>query len=66
MPDDPGRPSEVASRMLQLLNAFLAVQALHVAAALRIPDLLADGPATADRRSDPRDVCQIWFGVLSK
>lgn len=34
--------------MLQLLNAFLTVQTLHVAAALGIPDLLADAPATAD------------------
>ena len=48
MPNDPGRPSEAASRMLQLLNAFLTVQTLHVAAALGIPDLLADAPATAD------------------
>jgi hypothetical protein len=48
VPNDPSRSREVAPRMLQLLNAFLTVQALHVAAALRIPDLLADGPATAD------------------
>ncbi len=48
MPNDPGRPGEPASRMLQLLNAFLTVQALHVAAALGIPDLLADAPATLD------------------
>jgi len=34
--------------MLQLLNAFLTVQTLHVAAALGIPDLLADAPATVD------------------
>ncbi len=34
--------------MLQLLNAFLTVQTLHVAATLGIPDLLADAPATAD------------------
>lgn len=34
--------------MLQLLNAFLTVQTLHVAAALGIPDLLANAPATVD------------------
>jgi hypothetical protein len=34
--------------MLQLLNAFLMVQTLHVAAALGIPDVLADAPATVD------------------
>ena len=49
MTDDPDRASEVVSRMLPaLLNAFLTVQALHVAPALGIPDLLADAPATAD------------------
>ena len=34
--------------MLQLLNAFLTVQALHVAAALGIADRLADGPVAVD------------------
>jgi SAM-dependent methyltransferase len=34
--------------MLGLLNAFLTVQALHVAAVLGIADLLAGGPATVD------------------
>jgi hypothetical protein len=34
--------------MLQLLNAFLTVQALHVVAALGIADRLAAGPATVD------------------
>ncbi len=45
---DPDPSSQVASRMLQLLNAFLAVQTLHVAAALSIPDRLASAPATVD------------------
>jgi hypothetical protein len=35
--------------MLQLLNGLFTVQALHVAATLGIPDLLASAPATADR-----------------
>lgn len=48
MANDPGRPGQAASQMLQLLNAFLTVQALHVAAALGIADGLADGPATVD------------------
>jgi DNA-binding transcriptional ArsR family regulator len=34
--------------MLQLLNACLTVQALHVVAALGIADRLAEGPATVD------------------
>jgi hypothetical protein len=34
--------------MLQLLNGFLTAQTLHVAAALGIPDLFADGPVTVD------------------
>jgi hypothetical protein len=34
--------------MLQLLNGFLTVQAIHAAAALGIADLLADGPRTGD------------------
>ena len=43
--NETDRPGEASSRMLQLLNAFLTVQALHVVAALGIADLLADGPA---------------------
>ena len=46
--DDSARPGEASSRMLQLLNAFLTVQALHVVAALGIPDRVADGPAALD------------------
>ena len=34
--------------MLQMLNAFLTIQALHVTASLGIPDQLADGPRTVD------------------
>jgi O-methyltransferase domain/Dimerisation domain len=48
MASEPGRPVEAPSRMLQLLNAFLTVQALHVAAALGIADLLADGSRTVE------------------
>ena len=44
----PVGPGEAPSRMLQLLNSFVTVQALHVAAALGISDLLADGPMTLD------------------
>jgi hypothetical protein len=43
--DDAGPPGEAVSRMLQLLNACLTAQALHVVAALGIADRLADGPA---------------------
>jgi DNA-binding transcriptional ArsR family regulator len=48
MGSDAGEEREAAARMLQLLDAFLTVQALHVAAALGIADRLADGPATVD------------------
>src|SRR5436309_5615339 len=48
MASDSSRPEDVASRMLQLLNGFLTVQALHAAAALGVADLLADGPADVD------------------
>lgn len=48
MATDPGRPGDASLRMLQLLNAFLTVQAIHVAAALNIADLLAARPATID------------------
>jgi hypothetical protein len=34
--------------MLQILNSFLTVQAVFVAAKLRVPDLLAESPRTAD------------------
>src|SRR5207237_9538515 len=46
--DDSARPGEASSRMLQMLNAFLTVQALHVVAALGIPDRVADQPAAVD------------------
>src|SRR5438132_5097360 len=46
--DDSVRPGEASSRMLQMLNAFLTVQALHVVATLGIPDRVADGPAAVD------------------
>jgi DNA-binding transcriptional ArsR family regulator len=48
MAHDLNRPGEAPSRMLQMLNSFLTVQSLHVAAALGIADLLADGPRSAD------------------
>src|SRR2546430_17599871 len=41
-------PNSASSQMLQMLNAFLTVQALHVAAALGIADRLADGPHSVD------------------
>lgn len=44
----PDKPGEEAAQMLSLLNAFLTVQALHVAASLGIPDRLAGGPSSAD------------------
>lgn len=46
MTKDPA-PGEASSSMLQLLNACLTSQALHVAAKLRLADLMADGPVTA-------------------
>ena len=42
---EPERPADASSHMLQLLNSFLTVQALHVVAALGIADVLANGPA---------------------
>lgn len=45
MTNDP-TPGETSTRMLQLLNASLTAQALHVAAKLRLADLLSDGPVT--------------------
>lgn len=41
-------PPPVSAQMLQILNSFLTVQALYVAAVLRVPDRLADSPRTAD------------------
>jgi hypothetical protein len=46
--EDADRPGESASRMLQLLNACLTAQALHVVAELGIADRMADGPAAID------------------
>ena len=38
----------LAAQMYDMLNAHMLVQALHVAASLRIADLLADGSSTVD------------------
>src|ERR671939_332663 len=48
MAKEPGLPGQASSRMLEMLNAFLTVQALHAAAALGIADRLAEGPATVE------------------
>jgi hypothetical protein len=48
MAQDLTRPGEASARVLQMLNSFLTVQALHVAAALGIADLLADAPRSVD------------------
>ena len=48
MAGDAGRLGESSSRMLQMLNSFLLVQGLHVAAALGIADRLADGAKGVD------------------
>jgi hypothetical protein len=45
---DSAPRAQVAPLVLQMLNGFLMAQALHVAAALRIPDLLAKGPRHVD------------------
>ncbi len=42
----PRPPAQASAQMLQMLNAFLTVQALHVAALLGIADLLASEPQT--------------------
>src|SRR6202521_393204 len=39
---------EASAEMLRMLNAFLTVQALHVAAFLGIADMLAAGPKSVD------------------
>lgn len=39
-----GEAGELTARMLHMLNAFLTVQSIHVAAALGIADHLLDGP----------------------
>jgi hypothetical protein len=45
----PGNPvAQPSAEMLKMLNAFLTVQALHVAAFLGIADMLAAGPKSLD------------------
>ena len=45
----PGTPAaQPSAEMLKMLNAFLTVQALHVAAFLGIADMLAAGPMSLD------------------
>ncbi len=40
----PSPPAQIPAQMLGMLNGFLTVQALHVAAVLGLADLLASGP----------------------
>lgn len=44
----PSPPAQAPAQMLGMLNGFLTVQALHVAAVLGLADLLASGPQSAD------------------
>jgi predicted transcriptional regulator len=46
MPSNPA--AQPSAEMLKMLNAFLTVQALHVAAFLGIADMLAAGPKSLD------------------
>jgi hypothetical protein len=39
---------EMGDRLRQLVNSYQITQAVHVAVTLRLPDLLAEGPRTAD------------------
>jgi hypothetical protein len=48
MPPEPSRPGEAPARMLQMLNGFLTVQAISVAAILGVADHLGDGPRSID------------------
>jgi O-methyltransferase len=48
MASDSGRTGEATAQMLQMLNAFLAVQAICVAAELRIADQLVNGARSVD------------------
>ena len=45
---NPNSTPQPSSEMLRMLNAFLTVQALHVAAVLGVADLLAAGSRTVD------------------
>lgn len=53
--DDPTAPTpqtapgQTSARMLRMLNGFLTVQALHVAAELAIADHLSNGPRTVEQ-----------------
>jgi O-methyltransferase domain/Dimerisation domain len=44
-----GQPNDARASLLRLINGFQCSQAVHVAASLGLPDLLASGAATADQ-----------------
>jgi hypothetical protein len=44
----PSPAGQAPAQMLGMINSFLTVQALHVAALLGVPDLLAGGPRSVD------------------
>ena len=51
---------DVRARLLSLINANWTTQAVSVATQLRLPELLRDGPRTADSWSRA-----LWFVRLS-
>ena len=62
----PSSPEPAAAQMLRMLNSFLTVQALHVAAVLDLAGLLADGPRDADElASDTRETVGVFLALAS-
>jgi hypothetical protein len=45
----------VSAELMQMLMGFRTAQAIHVAATLRIPDLLADGPRSSAELAEPTE-----------
>jgi methyltransferase family protein len=45
-------PREATATLMRLVNGYQVSQAIHVAATLGIPDLLADGARTSDELAE--------------
>ena|SRR5712692_8618493 len=62
----PGNPAaQPSAEMLRMLNAFLTVQALHVAA-LGIADILAAGPKSLDELASGTKGAPMWEYIAAR
>ncbi|QDV35692.1 methyltransferase [Tautonia plasticadhaerens] len=75
MPEDSQKPTHESEptpgdQLSRLITGYFASQAIHVAAELRLADLLADGPRSVEELADatgthPRSLCRLMRALAS-